>query len=98
MTNQSEQQPYYRTLTRKMFVTIITVSSIPVFLVSATIFYQFRTSHREKIFAHLNEMVQKQRKKACKNQIGMAKKKVQDQGEQILRSEAYGRVRRNDEG
>jgi len=59
MTNPSEQQPYYRTLTRKMFVTIITVSFIPVFLVSATIFYQFRTSHREKIFAHLNEMVQK---------------------------------------
>ena len=59
MTNPSEQQPYYRTLTRKMFVTIITVSFIPVFLVSATIFYQFRTSHREKIFAHLKEMVQK---------------------------------------
>ncbi len=59
MTHTSEPQPYYRTLTRKMFITIITVSFIPVFLVSATIFYQFRTSYREKIFAHLNEMVQK---------------------------------------
>ncbi len=59
MTNPSEQQPYYRALIRKMFVTIITVSFLPVFLVSATIFYQFRTSYREKIFAHLNEMVQK---------------------------------------
>jgi two-component system, NtrC family, sensor kinase len=59
MTQTSEPQPYYRTLTRKMFITIITVSFIPVFLVSATIFYQFRTSYREKIFAHLNEMVQK---------------------------------------
>jgi two-component system NtrC family sensor kinase len=45
-------------MTRKMFVAIITVSFIPVFLVSATIFYQFRTSYREKIFANLNEMVQ----------------------------------------
>ncbi|MFH0997361.1 MAG: ATP-binding protein [Pseudomonadota bacterium] len=59
MANSAEQQPYYRTLTRKIFVTIITVSFIPVFLVSATIFYQFRTSYREKIFAHLKEMVQK---------------------------------------
>ncbi|MDO9111344.1 MAG: ATP-binding protein [Desulfatirhabdiaceae bacterium] len=59
MTNPSEQSPHYRSLIRKMFFTIIAVSFIPVFLVSATIFYQFRTSYREKIFAHLNEMVQK---------------------------------------
>jgi two-component system, NtrC family, sensor kinase len=59
MTNPSELPPYYRTLSRKLFVSIITVSFIPVFLVSATIFYQFRISHREKIFAHLKEMVQK---------------------------------------
>lgn len=58
MTNPSEQPSHYRIMTRKMFVAIITVSFIPVFLVSATIFYQFRTSYREKIFANLNEMVQ----------------------------------------
>jgi len=59
MASPSGQQSYYRTLTRKMIVTIITVSFIPVFIVGTTIFYQFRTSHREKIFAHINEMVQK---------------------------------------
>lgn len=62
MSSPSEQPPYYRSLTRRMFFTIITVSFIPVFLVSATIFYQFRTSYREKIFASLNEMVQKHTK------------------------------------
>jgi two-component system NtrC family sensor kinase len=57
--NPSEQPSYYRILTRKMFIAIITVSFFPVFLVSATIFYQFRTSYREKTFANLSEMVQK---------------------------------------
>jgi len=49
--------PYYRSLVRNMFLTIITVSFIPVFLVSVTIYYQFRNSYRERVHAHLLELV-----------------------------------------
>lgn len=55
MEKPSAPQPYYRCLARKMFMTIITVPFIPVFLVSADIFHQFRTSYREKILAYLSE-------------------------------------------
>ncbi|MEA3434861.1 MAG: ATP-binding protein [Thermodesulfobacteriota bacterium] len=50
---------YYRSLTRNIMLTIITVSFIPVFFVSSTIYYQFRNSYREKVLAHLQELVQK---------------------------------------
>jgi len=40
-------------------LTIIIVSFIPVFFVSSTIYYQFRNSYREKVLAHLQELVQK---------------------------------------
>ena len=58
-TSRLEQLAYYRTLTRNMFTAIIAVSFIPVFLVTSTIFYQFRITHREKIYSLLVEMVQK---------------------------------------
>ena len=50
---------YYRALTRNIMLTIIVVSFIPVFFVSSTIYYQFRNSYREKVVAHLQELVQK---------------------------------------
>lgn len=50
---------YYRSLTRNIMLTIIVVSFIPVFFVSSTIYYQFRNSYREKVLAHLQELVQK---------------------------------------
>ena len=50
---------YYKTLVRNMFLTIITVSFVPVFFVSATIFYQFNVSHREKTISHIVEIMQK---------------------------------------
>ena len=55
------QLPYYRSLTLNMTVSIIVVSFIPVFLVGSTIYYNFYASYREKVYAHLEELVEKQR-------------------------------------
>jgi two-component system NtrC family sensor kinase len=44
-----------------MTVTIIVVSFIPVFLVGSTIYYNFYASYREKVYAHLEELVEKHR-------------------------------------
>jgi two-component system NtrC family sensor kinase len=49
--------PRYRSLVRNMFLTIITVSFVPVSLVSLLIYMEFRTLHREKVMAHLTELV-----------------------------------------
>ncbi len=49
--------PYYSSLIRNMFLTIITVSFIPVFLVSVTIYLQFRNAYRDRVYAHLLELV-----------------------------------------
>ncbi|MBW2591471.1 MAG: ATP-binding protein [Deltaproteobacteria bacterium] len=38
---------------------ILLVSFIPVFLVSSIIYYQFRISYHEKVYAHLKELVHK---------------------------------------
>jgi two-component system NtrC family sensor kinase len=53
--------PYYRSLTLNMTVAIIVVSFIPVFLVGSTIYYNFYASYREKVYAHLEELVEKHR-------------------------------------
>jgi two-component system NtrC family sensor kinase len=50
---------YYRLLMRNIIFTIISVSFIPLILVSSTIYYQFRTSYHEKVYAHLRELVHK---------------------------------------
>ncbi len=50
--------PHYRVLMRNIVVIIISVSFIPLILVSSTIYYQFRTSYREKVYAHLRDLVQ----------------------------------------
>ena len=55
------QRPYYRSLTLNMTVSIIVVSFIPVFLVGSTIYYNFYATYREKVYAHLEELVEKQR-------------------------------------
>ena len=54
-----EQTAYYKALMRKMVAAIMTVSFIPVFLVSSAIFYQFRLSYKEKIYAQFMDTVQK---------------------------------------
>ena len=54
---QKTLSPYYRSLTRNMTLAIIIVSFIPVFFVSSMIYYQFRSTYREKALAHLQELV-----------------------------------------
>jgi len=54
--------PRYISLIRNMFLTIITVSFVPVSLVSLMIYLEFRTSHREKIVGHLTELVGKHKR------------------------------------
>lgn len=49
--------PYYRSLIRNVLLTIITVSFIPVFLVSVTIYYQLHNTYRQRVYAHLSELV-----------------------------------------
>lgn len=57
------QGHYYRSLARNMILAIIIVSFIPVFFVSSTIFFQFRVAYREKVVAHLQELVQKHKQR-----------------------------------
>jgi two-component system, NtrC family, sensor kinase len=50
---------YYRSLTRKMILTIIIVSVTPLILVGSIILYRFHVSYHEKVEAHLQELVLK---------------------------------------
>ncbi|OPX41415.1 MAG: two-component sensor histidine kinase [Desulfobacteraceae bacterium 4484_190.3] len=52
---------YYKSLSRNFVLTIIIVSFTPMILVSGFILNQFQISYREKIFAHLEELVLKHR-------------------------------------
>jgi len=49
----------YHSLTRNYMAMILLVSFIPVFLVSSIIYYQFRISYHDKVYAHLKELVHK---------------------------------------
>jgi two-component system NtrC family sensor kinase len=51
--------PYYRSLTRNMVLLVIIISFTPMLLVTGIILRQFSTSHHEKIYAHLEELVLK---------------------------------------
>ena len=51
--------PHYRALARNMVLIIISVSMIPMIVVSSTLYLQFRHSYREKVNDHLSELVQK---------------------------------------
>jgi len=60
MTKNSRLKiPYYRTLNRNIILTIVSVSIIPLILVSSTIYLQYRSSYHEKVYAHLQELVHK---------------------------------------
>jgi two-component system NtrC family sensor kinase len=54
-----KKDPYYNSLTRKMILTVISVSFTPMILVSGAILYQFHVSYHEKVRAHLEELVKK---------------------------------------
>jgi two-component system, NtrC family, sensor kinase len=50
-------EQYLRSLNRNIILIIIIVSTIPLILVSSTIYYQFRVSYHEKVYDHLGELV-----------------------------------------
>ena len=54
-----QEKKYYRSLTRNMIIIMILVSIAPLLLVSGLVGYHFEISYREKVIAHLVEMVQK---------------------------------------
>jgi len=51
--------PYYRSLTRNMVLLVMVISLTPMLLVTGIILDQFSTSHHEKVYAHLGELVLK---------------------------------------
>jgi two-component system NtrC family sensor kinase len=57
--NKHLSNSYYRSLIRNIVLIIISVSIIPMVLVSSTIYLQFRSSYREKVYDHLRELVYK---------------------------------------
>jgi len=58
MTNKNQlTDHYFRSLNRNIILIIITVSVIPLILVSSTIYYQFRASFHGKVYDHLRELV-----------------------------------------
>jgi two-component system, NtrC family, sensor kinase len=54
-----ENTKYYRSLTRNMVLIMIVVSFAPFLLIGGLIGHYFHTSYREKVVAHLVELVQK---------------------------------------
>ena len=54
-----QKSNHYRSLTRKMILTIIFVSVTPLILVGSIILYRFHVSYHEKVEAHLQELVLK---------------------------------------
>ncbi|MDD3991956.1 MAG: ATP-binding protein [Desulfobacteraceae bacterium] len=59
MDETQQMHPEYALLARKMFLTILVVSYVPVLLISLTIYLQFRGVYRQKVEDHLVEMVRK---------------------------------------
>jgi two-component system NtrC family sensor kinase len=57
--NKSILSPYYRSLTRNMVLLVMIISLAPMVIVTGIILNQFSTSHHEKVFAHLGELVLK---------------------------------------
>lgn len=54
-----ESRRYYNSLTRNMVLIMILVSFTPLVLITGIIGYRFETSYRDKVLAHLRELVQK---------------------------------------
>ena len=58
--DKSKREPRdYYSLIRNMLLTVIIVSFTPMIMVCGIILYRFQTSYHEKIYAHLEELVQK---------------------------------------
>jgi two-component system NtrC family sensor kinase len=54
-----EASEYYRALTRRMVISVMLVSFLPLILFGGIVGYHFQTSYREKAIDHLRELVQK---------------------------------------
>src|SRR5208337_2359 len=54
-----KEKRYYTSLTRNMTLIVILVSFTPLILIAGLIGYYFETSYREKVMAHLQELVEK---------------------------------------
>ncbi len=59
MKSHSDSDVYYRHLSRLMITTVIIVSLIPMLLVGGVIHHQFHFSYKEKVYAHLGELIRK---------------------------------------
>ena len=57
--NKPFEQPYYRSLTRNLVLIFIIVTFTPGILVYGIILKQFSASYHEKVYSHLQELVQK---------------------------------------
>ncbi|RJP80802.1 MAG: sensor histidine kinase [Desulfobacteraceae bacterium] len=57
--NRLLQNPFYKSLMRNMFLTVILVSITPMILVIILLLSRFQTSYEEKVEAHLKELVLK---------------------------------------
>jgi two-component system NtrC family sensor kinase len=57
-TKKKNKDSYYRVLRRTIQLIVVIVSITPMVLVSGILLYQFHSSYREKIHAHLAELVQ----------------------------------------
>jgi two-component system NtrC family sensor kinase len=75
MTQKNSSTPgYYHALTRNIVLLVIVVSLTPMILISGLLLYQFQNSYREKIYAHLGEVVQKHKQ----NIDGFLKERLDD--------------------
>ena len=52
-----EDRDYYRSLSRKMLVTVVVVSFMPLIFVSGVTYYHFQSSYIVKVKAHLESLV-----------------------------------------
>ncbi len=59
MKPHSDPDAYYKHLSRLMITTVIIVSLIPMLLVGGVIYHQFHYSYKEKVYAHLGELIRK---------------------------------------
>lgn len=55
------ESSFYRVITRKIVLSIVLVSFTPLFLISWAMLEQFNFSYKEKVHAHLGELVEKHR-------------------------------------
>src|SRR5512138_1460440 len=54
-----EPKHYYKSLTRNIALIFVLISFTPLLLIAGLIGYYFETAYREKVLAHLQELVEK---------------------------------------